>query len=169
MSPHPVGDEAKTITADDDIFVVLTESPDVSTPCGSQSHRASLLELRVGYRDRCVTVIRQKLAGKHEASLAVVRIGFEPSSPDVELCLRRLMQECADVCERHSRLTECINHPGFGHLARRVVAIPRVRVHRHWGEKSFRGVGPEPLGREPGAFRELTDCHEVIHKTQFEP
>ena len=74
-----------------------------------------------------------------EGSLALVRISFELSCPSIELFPGGPTPECANVGERHARLTERIYHTGVSQLARGVVAIPRSRVYRcRW-----RG-GPRP-------------------------
>jgi hypothetical protein len=118
MSPHPIGDERKTITADNDIFVVLAPLPDISTACSSQSGHESLLGTCVEHSKRRVLVGREELAGDGEGLLAVVRIGFELSRPDAELFLGWLTQECPDIGERHARVTERINHQGLPQLTR---------------------------------------------------
>jgi hypothetical protein len=124
MSPHPIGDECKTITADDDIFVVLTPPPDISAACSAQSRHESLLGTCVDDSKRRVLVGREKLAGHDEGLLAVVRIGLELSRPGAELFLGWLTQEGPDIGERHARVTERINHQGLRQLTRRVIAIP---------------------------------------------
>jgi hypothetical protein len=116
MSSHPIGDERKAITADHGIFVVLTKLPDVSTTCSSQSGHESLLGMLTGDGKRWVHVGGEELASKSEGFLAVARVGFELSRPDAKLFLGGLTQERADVGERHTRVTERIDHQGLNQL-----------------------------------------------------
>jgi hypothetical protein len=81
MSPHPIGHERKTITTDDDVFIVLAQLPDIGTACRSQSGHEYLLGTWVDHPKRRVLVGCEEPAGNGEGLLAVVRIGFEPSCP----------------------------------------------------------------------------------------
>jgi hypothetical protein len=104
MSPHPIGHERKTITTDDDIFIVLAQLPDISTACSSQSGHESLLGTWIDHPTRRVLVGREELAADGEGLLAVVPVAFELSCPEAELSSGWVTQELPDIGERHAGL-----------------------------------------------------------------
>lgn len=104
-----------------------------------------------------------------ECSLAVVRIGFELSRPDVEPFLGWVTLECADVGEWHVGPDGAHRSTGRQRADLRVVAIPRSRVHRGRGEEALDRICPEPFGREARAFREFSCGHEIVHKMKLGP
>jgi hypothetical protein len=81
-----------------------------------------------------------------EGSLAVVRISFKLSCPSIELFPGGPTPECANVGERHARLTERIYHPCVSQLARGVIAIPRTRVHRCRCKQALGRIRSKPFG-----------------------
>jgi hypothetical protein len=85
MSSHPVGHERKAITADDGIFVVLAQLPDVRTTGRSKCGHELLLGTWVRNQEQWVFARCEEVAGKGEGALAVVRIGLELSRPGFEL------------------------------------------------------------------------------------
>ena len=75
----------------------------------------------------------------------------------------RMSASGTSACRRAS------NFLGVCQLAWGVVAVARARVNRCRGEEALGHVRPEPFGRETRALRELTYCHEVVHKMKHEP
>jgi hypothetical protein len=107
------------------------------------------------------------MEGEGENSLAVVRIGFELSCPNLESFLGWLTLECPNFGEWHVCLTECLDQLGISQLTRRVVPISRSRVHGCRGEQAFGRIRPESFGREAGAVRKLSYRHEIVHNMKF--
>ena len=108
--------QSKTVTAHDDIFVVLAHQPYLRPPGRSQRGHQVLLAFVIRGRQELMDFARRKKAAhKGKGSLAVFRVVLESQGPGIELLAGGLAQEGTDVGQRHTRLAQGIDDPRIGH------------------------------------------------------